>query len=292
MANAATNPQLVTISDWSHLTSTAVFQAERDTNLDLYCTNSILINGRGKVSCLPISTYMSLAAPSTLQTLKGQNITAQGCSPPGIAEIEGNFQFNLSALPPVLAYSCNATNTTPSVFYVNNTARWASFNFILSASVQTPMVSIDDHEMWVYAADGHFVQPQRVDGMLIYSAQRYSALVRLKDNPKYDAYTMRVSNVGGNQILFATALVSYAPRGKIATVAPDSDALFNQAGNATNSSVVTLDPSTIVPYPAIKPAQDVNATHIYRASRDGAAWRWTLSVNPIPAYPRNLRTAS
>jgi FtsP/CotA-like multicopper oxidase with cupredoxin domain len=285
MANAATNPQLVTISDWSHLNSTAVFQAERDTNLDLYCTNSILINGRGKVSCLPISTYMSLAAPSTLQALNGQNITAQGCSPPGIAEIEGNFQFNRSALPPVLAYSCDATNTTPSVFYVNSTARWASFNFILSASVQTPMVSIDDHDMWVYAADGHFVQPQRVDGMLIYSAQRYSALVRLKDKPSYDAYTMRFSNVGGNQILFATALLSYAPSGKIVTVAPDSDALFNQAGNAINSSVVTLDPSTIVPYPAIKPAQDVNATHIYKAGRDGAAWRWTLSASPIPTPP-------
>ncbi|KAF2228885.1 multicopper oxidase [Viridothelium virens] len=279
MANATANPKLVTISDWSHLTSTAVFQAERDTNLDLYCTNSILINGRGKVSCLPITTYMSLAAPSTLQALNGQNITAQGCSPPGIAEIEGNFQFNLSALPPVLAYSCNATNTIPSVFNVNSTARWASFNFILSASVQTPMVSIDDHEMWVYAADGHFVQPQRVDGMLIYSAQRYSALVRLKDNPKYDAYTMRVSNVGGNQILFATALVSYAADGKIVTVAPDSDALFNQAGNATNSSAVVFDPSSIAPYPALQPAQDVNATHIYKASRDGDAWRWTLSGN-------------
>lgn len=105
MEAAATNPQLVTISDWSHLNSETVFQAERDSNLDLYCTNSILINGRGKVSCLPISTYMSLAAPSTLQALNGQNITAQGCSPPGITEIEGNFKFNLTALPPVLAYS-------------------------------------------------------------------------------------------------------------------------------------------------------------------------------------------
>jgi hypothetical protein len=116
-----------------------------------------------------------------------------------------------------LIYSCNATNTTPSVFYVNSIDRWASLNFILSASVQTPMVSIDDHDMWVYAADGHFVQPQHVDGMLIYSGQRYSALVRLKDKPRYDVYTMRVSNVGGNQILVATALLSYTPSGKIVT---------------------------------------------------------------------------
>ncbi|KAJ5799246.1 multicopper oxidase [Penicillium psychrosexuale] len=286
METAATDPQLVTISDWSHLDSKTVFQAERDSNLDLYCTNSILINGRGKVSCLLISTYMSLAAPSTLQALQGQNITAQGCTPPGIPEIEGNFQFNLSALPPVLAYSCDATNTNPSVFYVNSTDRWVSFNFILSASVQTPMVSIDDHDMWIYAADGQFVQPQRVDGMLMYSAQRYSALVRLKDKPSYDGYTMRFSNVGGNQILFATALLSYAPSHKIVTVAPDSHALFNQAGNATNSSVVTLDARTIAPYPAIKPAQDVNATHIYKAGRDGAAWNWTLSGNL--SYPISM----
>ncbi|KAJ5119843.1 multicopper oxidase [Penicillium atrosanguineum] len=286
MANAATNPLLVTISDWSHLDSAAVLQAEIDANLDLYCTNSILINGRGKVSCLPISTYMSLATPSTLQALNGQNITAQGCSPPGIAEIEGNFQFNLSALPPALAYSCEATNTTPSVFYVSNTDRWVSFNFILGASVQTPMVSIDDHDMWIYAADGQFVQPQRVDGMLIFSAQRYSALVRLKDKPSYDAYTMRFSNVGGNQILFATALLSYAPSGKIETIAPDSHALFNQAGSATNSSVVTLDMSSLEPYPAIKPAQDVDATHIYKAGRDGAAWNWTLSGNI--SYPMSI----
>ncbi|KAJ5217432.1 multicopper oxidase [Penicillium chermesinum] len=262
MAKAAANPQLVMISDWSHLDSAAVFQAEIDANLDLYCTNSILINGRGKVSCLPISTYMSLAAPSTLQALNGRNITAQGCSPPGIAEIEGNFQFNLSALPPVLAYSCEATNTTPSVFYVSRTDRWVSLNFILGASVQTPMVSIDDHDMWIYAADGQFIQPQRVDGVLIFSAQRYSALVRLKDKPSYDAYTVRFSNID--------------------TIAPDSHALFNQAGSATNSSVVTLDMSSLAPYPAIKPAQDVDATHIYKAGRDGAAWNWTLSASPIP----------
>jgi FtsP/CotA-like multicopper oxidase with cupredoxin domain len=295
MANAATHPQLVTISDWSHLDSAAVLQAEIDTNLDLYCTNSILINGRGKVSCLPISKYMSLATPDTLQALNGQNITAQGCSPPGIAEIEGNFQFNLSALPPALAYSCEATNTTQSVFYVSKTDRWVSFNFILGASVQTPMVSIDDHDMWIYAADGQFVQPQRVDGMLIFSAQRYSVLVRLKDKPSYDAYTMRFSNVGGNQILFATALLSYAPRGKIDTIAPDSHALFNQAGSAINGSVVTLNMSSLAPYPAIKPAQDVDATHIYKASRDGAAWKWTLSASPIPlssSLPsNNLRSA-
>ncbi|KAF2675306.1 conidial pigment biosynthesis oxidase Arb2/brown2 [Microthyrium microscopicum] len=284
MTKAATHPQLVTISDWSHVTSEDIFRAELDTNLDLYCRNSILINGRGNVNCLPISTYMSLAAPATLQALIGQNITAQGCSPPGISLIEGDFKFNLSALPPELSYSCDATTVAPSIFHVRSADRWASFNFILSASVQTPMISIDDHEMWVYAADGSFVEPQRVDGMLIFSGQRYSALVRLKDNPAFDTYTMRFSNVGGNQIIFATALLSYNSNSTNLVVAPDSYALYDQAGNATNSSAVTLDPSTLVPYPAITPAQQADATHIFKAGRAGAAWRWTISASPHSVY--------
>jgi hypothetical protein len=32
-------------------------------------------------------------------------------------------------------------------------------------------------------------------------------LSMLKDKPQYDAYTMRVNHVGGNQIIFATALL-------------------------------------------------------------------------------------
>jgi FtsP/CotA-like multicopper oxidase with cupredoxin domain len=31
--------------------------------------------------------------------------------------------------------------------------------------------------MWIHAADGQFMRPQRVDGFLINSGQRYSALV-------------------------------------------------------------------------------------------------------------------
>jgi hypothetical protein len=110
-------------------------------------SNSILVNGRGKVSCLPIPTYMSLAAPPTLRALNGSNVTAQGCSPRGPAALEGAFQHNLCAVPPALAYTCDATDSAPTVFHVDRAARWASFNFILSSSLQSPIVSIDDHNV-------------------------------------------------------------------------------------------------------------------------------------------------
>jgi FtsP/CotA-like multicopper oxidase with cupredoxin domain len=225
---------------------------------------------------------MSIASPAVLQLLDGQNVTAQGCTPPGIVAIQGDFQFNFEPLPPELAYSCNPTDITPTIFHVDSTERWVSFNFILAASVQVPMVSIDDHEMWVYAADGHFIEPQLVDGLHIESAQRYSALVRLKDKPDFDAYTMRFSNVGANQILFATALLSYVLSDNHVTIAPDSYARFNQAGNATDSSAITLDSNALAPYPAIKPAQYSNVTHVLDAGRHGASWRWTLSVSTTP----------
>jgi FtsP/CotA-like multicopper oxidase with cupredoxin domain len=286
IAKAATNPHLVTISDWQHLDSAAHFQAQVDSGTDLFCSNSILVNGRGKVSCPPIEELMSLASPPALGLLNGRNVTAMGCTPPDIVEIAGNFEFNLDELPAELAYSCNPTENAPTIFHVDSAQRWVSFNFILAASVQVPIVSIDGHELWIYEADGHFIEPELVDGVHMESAQRYSALVKLKENPEYDAYTMRFSNVGANQILFATSLLSYKPAGEEITIAPDTLALFTRSGAPVNPNVRALVPDTIKPYPPVKPAPYANATHILNAGRHGAAWRWTLGGADV--YPTHL----
>lgn len=51
MQRAEKNPQLIMLSDWDHLTFDQYQKLQVDSHMEVFCMDSVLINGRGAVYC-------------------------------------------------------------------------------------------------------------------------------------------------------------------------------------------------------------------------------------------------
>ena len=140
-------------------------------------------------------------------------------------------------------------------------------------SLKSPVVSIDEHPMWVYAVDGNYIQPQLADTIFMYNGERYSAMVQLNKVP--GNYTIRVANSGADQIISGYAMLSYKNGAKHNASVP----YINYGGVNTTSSVIPLDKTLLVPFSGSAPAATADATYILKLTRKGANYNWTLNGN-------------
>jgi FtsP/CotA-like multicopper oxidase with cupredoxin domain len=58
-------------------------------------------------------------------------------------------------------------------------AKWLALDIISAAGVATLAFSIDEHPMWVYAVDAHYIEPLKVDALTVANGDRYSIFVQL-----------------------------------------------------------------------------------------------------------------
>ncbi|KAF2161746.1 multicopper oxidase [Zasmidium cellare ATCC 36951] len=299
LARAEENPQLVTISDWSHVTSAEYLQIENATNADVYCTNSILINGKGRVDCLTeAQQHQALAPPFQALfdgPLQGTWMSENGCSP-FTPVTQANYTANLSALPEIIT-GCQATNSPLQEFDVDPRDGWVSFNFISATAIQAPVLSIDEHPMWVYAVDGRYVVPQKVDGLQIFNGERYSVMVQLNKRP--GSYTIRASNFGLNQLISGFATMKYTRGGggrgwhnggwgrngqnRNPWKQTPSTPSFTYGGFPISPNITLLNETLLLPFENAPPSRRVDQTHILRLARAGAPWKWTL--DGTTSYP-------
>ncbi|KAE8452253.1 hypothetical protein EG329_000953 [Mollisiaceae sp. DMI_Dod_QoI] len=273
MNEAILDPEIVILSDWSHFTSDALHNISIAADIDPLCGDSILINGKGNVNCPGVPFLMSLVPPTIAPLLMGGNLTDKGCLAPTNPLAQTSFPHNLSVIPPGLFYGCNATSTPGAIIEVDPHQGWVSMNFISTASLQEMVVSIDNHPMWLYAVDGRYVEPQKIDAITFSHGSRYSVLIQLSQ-PAQD-YTMRVAGDGLNQKIFGSATFHYIGGKKINTPNPSID----YAGVNTTANVTFLNDLAIVPFPVIRPSQTVDQTYSLLLNRTGAAWQWSLNHN-------------
>ena len=81
MKKAEKKAQFALLSDWDHLTSSEYRAIEVDSGLDLFCVDSLLINGKGAVNCQSQKLLNSLTPPPLLQLLNGSTISDRGYVP-------------------------------------------------------------------------------------------------------------------------------------------------------------------------------------------------------------------
>ena len=151
-------------------------------------------------------------------------------------------------------------------------------------SLKSPVVSIDEHPMWVYAVDGHYIQPQLADTIFMYNGERYSAMVQLDKTP--GDYTIRVANFGADQIISGYATLSYKHGIKNRTSVP----YINYGGVNTTASVTPLDKTLLVPFPASAPAPTADATYILNLGRKYANQNWSLNGNATYALDQDYNS--
>jgi hypothetical protein len=95
--------------------------------------------------------------------LAGGNLTDKGCLPVTDHFAQTTDPHNFSAVPPTLFGGCKATNSENATITVDPYAQWVSLNIISTAALQEMVISIDEHPLWVYEVDGHYIEPQLVD---------------------------------------------------------------------------------------------------------------------------------
>ena len=78
MQSAEKKAQFAMLSDWDHLTSTEYRAVEEASGLDLFCVDSLLINGKGAVNCQPQALLNALTPPPLLHLLNGSTVSDRG----------------------------------------------------------------------------------------------------------------------------------------------------------------------------------------------------------------------
>lgn len=79
---------------------------------------------------------MSLVPPPVLPILMGANLTDKGCIPAENVLAQTTQSHNFSAVPVGLFSGCKATTLEPAMVEVRARDKWASLNFISTASLQ------------------------------------------------------------------------------------------------------------------------------------------------------------
>ncbi|KAB8220138.1 multicopper oxidase-domain-containing protein [Aspergillus novoparasiticus] len=287
MRVAEDNSQSIMLSDWRHHTSDQVWDIEQRTGLDAYCANSLLINGKGSVSCLPPEFLDDFLSMDVKHVLNGTSLTDMGCIPPTVSLVEP-YPHTLDHIPDGLFWGCADTvnKTQRERLLVDANRRYASWNLISAASLSALAFSVDQHPMYVYAIDGRYIEPVIADVVSLIPGRRLSVLIKL-DKPA-GHYTVRSVIDGFNQILNTTADLSYVNTIDINQRQP-SGAYIDIAGRNTTPEVRFFDEKTVTPYPAEIPAQTADETFILKVHRFNSSYLWTLGNT---TYPLSLEQAA
>ncbi|KAI0594230.1 multicopper oxidase [Biscogniauxia sp. FL1348] len=228
------------LSDWRHITSDREWEISQESRIEHLCFDSILVNGKGNVNCVPPEKQPALMTPgqrALLSVVPGAQLTDKSCLPPEVLAAAittpSALPVHLEKIPHDIFYECNPTEGSIDVVTITQQARetekWIMLDLIGSFGLHTVQVSLDELPMWVIAADGNDLAPSRADSILITNGQRYTVLVRLAA-PK--RYTLRVSGISDPQILYGTSVIDFQVE-----AAGETTQVPGGGGNSTSSSV-------------------------------------------------------
>lgn len=209
---------------------------------------------------------------------KPGGLTDKGCLPP-LQIVQGDFDMNLTALPEVAFDKCIGGSGRDSNFTVNvnSTAGWAALSFINPGAQHPLLVTIDNHELYVFQIDGQYVVPTVVDQIAVGNGNRISVLVKL--DQKAQRYAIRIAHQLANQIVAGFAELVYDGATEFAA---DSRQLVDFTGKPLTEveNFRMLDETHGVPYPPKKPARSADRAYklllkkIGHPSRSG---EWLMS---------------
>lgn len=157
------------------------------------------------------------------------------------------------------------------IFTVNAAQQYVSWDLTSTAGLLELTFSIDEHDMWVYAIDGRYIQPRKVNAVTIPNSNRYSVLIPLTQ-PAGD-YTVRMVSASINQILNTTAIMRYQG---LPQQSRPSNPWIQINNEPARTDTVFLDEARVVPFPALVPSNDIAQTFFLHINQVGAAYRWRL----------------
>ena len=205
------------------------------------------------------------------------------CVPPEVLRLlldsDASTQADIGAIPDEVFHGCMQTEGTAEVITVSPSKKWAAFAVISPAGIDTFAFSIDQHPMWVYAVDGHYIDPICVHALTIANGERYSFFIEL--NQPAANYGIRVASVSLSQLIDTTAVLSY--EGATENI---SNPYIDQAGGKTGEGTVNfLSELETKSYPPQfpQPAPEPDQTFIMTLDTAGSTYQWALNKSPFDA---------
>ncbi|KAM5436482.1 Glc7p regulatory subunit [Microsporum ferrugineum] len=277
MRRAVANPHVVVVSDWTRFKSWEYMKAQENSGYTIFCVDSLLINGKGSVYCPGEDFLVNHTSDYMKWAIYPRHVNDKGCLP-FVKSTENKYLRNgrPETIPLHLQQGCVPSEGGRAIFEVDPADEWVSFNFVDAATFKTPVFSIDGHEMWVYEADGHFIEPRKVDTVKFYAGERYSAMVKLHKNVARD-YTIRVMDSGLTQIIGSYATLRYKQDldDKDMGDYMETEGIINYGGLNTTHAV-TLDREDLPPYPPNPPAAHADSLYLLDTHRVKTAWTYTM----------------
>lgn len=186
-------------------------------------------------------------------------------------------------IPLHLQKGCVPATGEDTVIEVDPADEWVSLNFIGAATFKTIIFSVDEHQMWVYEVDGHYIEPRLVDTVQMYAGERYSVMIKLDKKPK--DYTIRVADSGLTQVISSFATLRY----KGSQDSTPSKSIINYGGQNTTTAV-TLDRQHLPPFPPSPPSRHSDAQHVLHTHRWYSPWQYTMSGGGMYGEDRSAYT--
>ncbi|KAK7413173.1 hypothetical protein QQX98_007952 [Neonectria punicea] len=261
--------------------------------MELTCIDSILVNGKGSSRCRSPQEIDEPVTPEQRAILTASNasMTDKGYMPPPVVMARG--VGDITAIPNGIYSGCEGSDGGEAVITFEKSpcqaGTWIALDLIGAFSIITSMVSIDGLAMWVYAVDGDYVVPQKVEAIPVSNGDRYSVLIK---PDKVGNYTLRVVSASAVQILSGYATLSIRQGGSSGGRSNDTSVptqYIRDNGIPTSPEVAIFNESLAKPFPPSPIPREADVLYKLEMQPVGSSLYWAMDKTPLhPAQYEHL----
>ncbi|GAM82783.1 hypothetical protein ANO11243_007690 [Dothideomycetidae sp. 11243] len=282
MIEAERNVKPLIITDFNHFSSEQKWEMSLAAGLEDSCYDSILFNGKGSVQCLSadeVAQNLSPPQKHLLSLFPNSTMTDKSCVPPQVIGALGGGKLDLGAIPAGMFSGCKATSGSTEIVYSEKSEcgneHWIALDIIGAINFLTSTFSIDEHDMWVYAMDGGYIEPQKVQAIYLNNGDRYSVLV---NTTKTGQFQIRNNANSVPQIIIGHAILSV---GGVDDGNATSQSYITIGGAPVSSDVVFFNQSIAHPYPPSPIPEKADAFFPLVMEVAGASYLWTVNYTKL-----------
>lgn len=204
------------------------------------------------------------------------------CVPANVMGAMGGGEPNLGAIPAGMFSGCKETKGSTEVIHASESRsgneKWVAIDIIGAINFVTTTVSIDEHDMWVYAMDGGYIEPQKVQAINLNSGDRYSVLV---NTTKAGQFKIRSNANSTPQMLVGHAILFVEGHSGGNGTTSGSTPYITIAGATVSDDVVLFDQAIAYPYPPSAIPEKADAFFPLTMEVVGASYLWAVNYTKL-----------
>ncbi|KAF2764148.1 putative multicopper oxidase, type 1 [Teratosphaeria nubilosa] len=269
MMSAERRPRHVLVSDWNLDGMETLIPMYRDTGVEPTCAASIIFNNKGRTTCLSRDIIEKFDP-------KGPR-DSHGCVPfPNEAKYTNHRD-------------CQDTSSDLDVYEAAKGEKYMFLNFVHPGAGHELRVSVDEHDMWIVAADGDFVHPTKVQAINVNMGDRISVIVPLNQKP--GDYAIRASSITWSQIIQGQSILRYhgvpESRQNGIMTAPSSRPHIDLVGDMVNGGRRMDELADLAAFPAMSPPVESHKTFRFVVNHTTPS-TWVLASSPHQGFRQQM----